>query len=109
MKKELQRQDPNIIIASRFDVSWAYKLASSLTDSYRTGSSSEDSFSWVEHNFFHNIKEQHKSKNQNSWVDFYLLQIGNGGLSLEEEKTHMSLWAIAKSPLFLSSNPETMR
>ena len=30
-----------------------------------------------------------------------MLEIGNGGLTLEEEKTHFALWAIAKAPLII--------
>jgi len=30
-----------------------------------------------------------------------MLEIGNGGLTHEEEKTHMALWALAKAPLII--------
>jgi alpha-galactosidase len=30
-----------------------------------------------------------------------MLEIGNGGLTLEEERTHFVLWAISKSPLII--------
>ena len=30
-----------------------------------------------------------------------MLEIGNGGMNEEEEKTHFALWAIAKAPLLI--------
>lgn len=30
-----------------------------------------------------------------------MLEVGNGGLTVEEEKTHFALWAISKAPLIL--------
>ena len=30
-----------------------------------------------------------------------MLEIGNGGMTHEEEKTHFALWAMAKSPLII--------
>ena len=30
-----------------------------------------------------------------------MLEIGNGGLTHEEEKTHFALWALAKAPLII--------
>ncbi|KAL5513546.1 hypothetical protein ACEPAH_3945 [Sanghuangporus vaninii] len=43
-------------------------------------------------------------------TDFYgqndldYLQIGNGGLTLEESKSHFTAWALMRSPLFISTN-----
>ena len=35
------------------------------------------------------------------WNDPDMLEVGNGGLTHEEEKTHFALWAISKAPLIL--------
>jgi len=35
------------------------------------------------------------------WNDPDMLEIGNGGMTNEEEKTHFALWAIAKAPLII--------
>lgn len=35
------------------------------------------------------------------WNDPDMLEVGNGGLTQEEEKTHFALWAISKAPLIL--------
>ena len=37
-----------------------------------------------------------------------MLEIGNKGLSIEEEKTHFALWAIAKAPLIMGSDLTTI-
>lgn len=36
-----------------------------------------------------------------AWNDPDMLEIGNGGLSHDEEKTHFALWALVKSPLII--------
>jgi alpha-galactosidase len=35
------------------------------------------------------------------WNDPDMLEVGNGWLTPEQEKTHFSLWAVAKAPLIL--------
>jgi alpha-galactosidase len=47
------------------------------------------------------------------WNDPDMLEIGNGGMSFDEEKTHMSLWAILAAPLIAGNDlshmsPETL-
>jgi alpha-galactosidase len=37
------------------------------------------------------------------WPDLDMLEVGNGILSLPEEQTHFSLWAILKSPLVIGA------
>jgi alpha-galactosidase len=33
-----------------------------------------------------------------------MLEVGNKGLSLPEQRTHFALWAMAKSPLLIGSD-----
>lgn len=42
------------------------------------------------------------------WNDPDMLQLGNGVLTEEEEKTHFSLWAFAKAPLLLGNDLTNM-
>ena len=35
------------------------------------------------------------------WNDPDMLEVGNGGMSLTEYKTHFGLWAISKAPLLI--------
>ena len=30
-----------------------------------------------------------------------MLEVGNGGLTIEEEKSHFAMWALAKAPLII--------
>ena len=38
------------------------------------------------------------------WNDPDMLEIGNPGLTINEQKVHFSLWAIMASPLLIASN-----
>lgn len=37
-----------------------------------------------------------------------MLEVGNGGLTHEEEKTHFALWAFAKAPLIIGCDLTTV-
>ncbi|KAF8510846.1 glycoside hydrolase family 27 protein [Gautieria morchelliformis] len=39
-----------------------------------------------------------------AWNDLDLLEVGNPGLTVDEQKTHFAFWAAAKSPLLVSTN-----
>lgn len=44
------------------------------------------------------------SKNQPGyWNDLDMLEVGNGGMSYDEYKTHFSMWAAIKSPLIMGN------
>ena len=38
-----------------------------------------------------------------------MLEVGNGGLTVEEEKTHFAMWALAKAPLIIGCDITTAR
>ena len=38
-----------------------------------------------------------------------MLEVGNGGLTIEEEKTHFAMWALAKAPLIIGCDITTAR
>ncbi len=42
------------------------------------------------------------------WNDPDMLQIGNGRLTLDEQKTHMSMWALMAAPLIAGNDLRTM-
>ncbi|KAI8344241.1 glycoside hydrolase superfamily [Chlamydoabsidia padenii] len=42
------------------------------------------------------------------WADPDMLEIGNGKLTVDESKTHFSIWAAMKSPLILGNNLSNM-
>jgi alpha-galactosidase len=37
-----------------------------------------------------------------------MLEVGNGGMTLDEEKTHFALWALAKAPLIIGCDLTTV-
>ncbi|MHB1311862.1 MAG: alpha-amylase family protein, partial [Gemmatimonadaceae bacterium] len=43
-----------------------------------------------------------------AWNDPDMLEVGNGGLSRDESRAHMSLWAIAAAPLIAGNDVRTM-
>ncbi|CAE6495792.1 unnamed protein product [Rhizoctonia solani] len=38
-----------------------------------------------------------------AWNDLDMLEVGNSGMTLEEQKTHFAFWAAAKSPLLIGT------
>lgn len=38
-----------------------------------------------------------------------MLEVGNGGMTIEEERTHFALWALAKAPLIIGCDLTTIR
>ncbi|XWS50923.1 hypothetical protein CRYUN_Cryun12cG0132200 [Craigia yunnanensis] len=43
-----------------------------------------------------------------AWNDPDMLEVGNGGMTLEEYRSHFSIWALAKAPLIIGCNVQTM-
>ncbi|MGN6270221.1 MAG: glycoside hydrolase family 27 protein [Sphingomonas sp.] len=42
------------------------------------------------------------------WNDLDMLEVGNGGMSIEEYRTHLSLWAMQAAPLILGNDLRAM-
>ena len=72
----------------------------SIGNSFRTTSDISDTWGSIEFNFRENVNLASKS-GPGGWNDPDMLEVGNGGLTLEEEKTHFALWAISKAPLII--------
>lgn len=69
-------------------------------NSFRTTQDIADFWTSIEANF--RISQySHDIASPGSWNDPDMLEVGNGGLTFEEEKTHFGLWSIAKAPLIL--------
>lgn len=69
-------------------------------NSWRTTGDIVDNWASVVHNY--KINDMHpESAGPGSWNDPDMLEVGNGGLSLTEERSHFALWAFAKSPLII--------
>lgn len=95
----------------RFDVgSWGrsvgghlWRVSGDITDDYPT--------------MLRIALEKHGKAEDNGpggWNDLDMLEVGNGGMSEDEYRTHMSLWAISASPLIMGhdlrkSDAETLK
>ncbi|CAI0441905.1 unnamed protein product [Linum tenue] len=49
-----------------------------------------------------------KRKLLGRWVDPDMLEVGNGGMTNEEYRSHFSIWALAKAPLILGCDIRSM-
>ena len=50
-----------------------------------------------------------QSKGQpGAWNDMDMLEVGNGGMTDEEQVTHFTMWALLKSPLIIGTNIPAM-
>jgi len=63
----------------------------------------KDLWASVAYNFDNNIVSANIAK-PGAWNDPDMLEVGNGGLTHEEEETHFALWAISKSPLIIGAD-----
>jgi alpha-galactosidase len=44
----------------------------------------------------------------NHWNDPDMLEVGNGGMTADEDQSHFSLWAISNAPLIAGNDPRSM-
>lgn len=67
-------------------------------------------FSWGVLNILdmRNQDELRKAAGPDHWNDMDMLEVGNGGLTPDEERTHFALWAILNSPLLLGNDLRNM-
>lgn len=94
----------------RFDVgSWGRDVGGHL---WRTTGDIEDNYdTMAKIGFDKNGIANHTGPN--GWNDPDMLEIGNGGMSQDEYRTHMTLWAMMSAPLVLGNDvrhmtPETL-
>lgn len=76
--------------------------------SWRTTQDIADKWVSVEYNFYENDKYAAQA-GPGHWNDADMLEVGNGGMTITEEKTHFALWAIAKSPLIMGNDLTNIR
>lgn len=82
----------------RFDVGeWGRDVGGELWRT--TGDITDDFETMAKIGFDHNGKPAHAGPN--GWNDPDMLEIGNGGMSAEEYRTHMTLWAMSAAPLMM--------
>lgn len=82
----------------RFEVgSWGRDVGGQLWRT--TGDITDDYETMAKIGFEKNGNPDHAGPH--GWNDADMLEIGNGGMSLDEYRTHMTLWAMSASPLMM--------
>lgn len=77
-----------------------WKWGNKTGNSWRTTGDIKNNWASVVSNY--KINDLHpESAGPGGWNDPDMLEIGNGGLSNEEERSHFALWALAKAPLII--------
>lgn len=84
-------------------VNWGKQVG----NSFRTTQDINKEWASIEYNFKLNAKAKDFS-GIGGWADPDMLEVGNGGLTVEEEKTHFALWAISKAPLIIGTDLTTI-
>lgn len=77
-----------------------WKWAADLGNSWRTTGDISGNWPSLAANFRQNA-EHPEIAGPGAWNDPDMLEIGNGWLNLEEEKSHFALWSVVKAPLIL--------
>jgi alpha-galactosidase len=85
----------------RFDVgSWGRKVGGNL---WRTTRDIADDYAAMSKIGFDQNGAPHNG-GPGGWNDPDMLEVGNGGMTLDEYRTHMSLWALMAAPLLLGND-----
>lgn len=88
-----------------FDVgSWGRKVGG---NSWRISGDIVDSWASMSRNGFEPHDDPAIAR-PGSWNDPDMLEVGNGGMSEEEYRTHLTLWSIQAAPLILGNDVRTM-
>ncbi|CAL9146597.1 unnamed protein product [Musa hybrid cultivar] len=88
---------------------WVFiNWASSLGNSWRTTGDIEDNW-----NSMTSIADENDKwasyAGLGGWNDPDMLEVGNGGMTTEEYRTHFSIWALMKAPLLIGCDVRSMR
>jgi len=90
----------------RFDVGgWGRKVGGNL---WRTTGDITDDYAAMSKIGFDQNGAPH-NVGPGGWNDPDMLEVGNGGMSLDEYRTHMSLWALMAAPLLLGDDVRSIQ
>jgi alpha-galactosidase len=84
---------------------WGAKSGGNL---WRTGHDIRDTWASMAELGFDQRADIEKYAGPGHWNDPDMLEIGNGGMSLDEYRVHMSLWSILASPLMAGNDVRDM-
>ena len=80
---------------------WGAKAGGSL---WRISSDIQDTWDSVRNNSLADEEIPHKEQ-ESVWNDPDMLEVGNGGMTDSEYRSHMSLWALLGAPLVVGNDP----
>ena len=108
MRDALQKSGRNIFYSL---CSWGKENVSmwgkNVGNSWRTTKDIKDNWRSMIRNIDINDK-WYKYAGPGGWNDPDMLEVGNGGMSFDEYRTHYSLWAITKAPLLIGCDVTKM-
>jgi alpha-galactosidase len=89
-----------------FDVgSWGRKVGGNL---WRTGNDSIEARRWAAISARFESDGKPEDSGPGGWNDPDMMLIGNGGLNIDETRTHMTLWSMLAAPLIIGNDLGTM-
>ncbi|TNV78235.1 hypothetical protein FGO68_gene567 [Halteria grandinella] len=110
MKKALEKAAHNHTIfysICNWGLEEVWQWGNETGNSWRTAGDIFNSWESVKYNF--EVNQLHPDvAGPGGWNDPDMLEVGNGGLSHTEERTHFALWAVVKAPLILGCNLNTI-
>jgi alpha-galactosidase len=109
MGDALQATDRPIVYSVNYNVDgvtvpWGHKVGANL---WRTSDDIADAWDVMASNGFQNHGDR-RNVAPGAWNDLDMLEVGNGGMSLEEYRTHFTLWSMLAAPLFLGNDLHAM-
>jgi alpha-galactosidase len=98
---------PIVFSICNWSVNAPWRWAPTISNLWRTTGDISDSYSrMAEIGFSQNGLE--KFAGPGHWNDPDMLEVGNGGMTRDEYRTHMALWAILAAPLIAGNDLRTM-
>lgn len=80
-----------------------YKWASKVGNMWRTTPDINPNWLWIKHIYEHNVKLYQRAS-VGHWNDPDMLEVGNGNLTLQQNKSHFALWCMMSAPLMLGND-----
>ena len=84
-----------------------YKWGASAGNLWRTTPDINPNWKWIKLIYEHNVKLW-KYARPGHWNDPDMLEVGNGSLTLERNKSHFALWCMMAAPLVLGNDLRTI-
>ncbi|MBO0864566.1 MAG: alpha-galactosidase, partial [Mycobacterium sp.] len=84
-----------------------WEWAAPIANEWRTNTDPHDNWQSVVQSFDRNV-QNFAAAGPNAWNDPDSLEIGNGGLTPDEERSEFSLWSEMAAPLLAGNDPSTM-